>query len=139
MLISFFSLAVSAQKIKYKDIYPSLAAKQYETAIPKLETYLSNPDNQDEANPNLQMGLYLYQKAMKIEDTSSSEFKDVSESAISYLAKAKSLIDDKEAKKKGYYESFKRRDLRSGKFLIKVSDIHLDIENKIAELQGKKD
>jgi hypothetical protein len=142
LLISLFIFtAASAQKIKYKDLFPVLAAKNYAEGGPQLIQYLSDEKNQDEANPNLQMGLWLEDRFLKydvVED--SSKVYAVGDSAIYYLEKAKGLIDEKELKKRDeYYQAFFRRDLRTGEFGIKVSDVHLDIEKKVEAIQKRKD
>jgi hypothetical protein len=128
-----------AQKLKYKDIYPYLEAKNYKQGIPKLKSYLSVDENKSEASPNYQMGIWLHERFKELDDANAAMLSQVGDSAIAYLSKAKSLIDDKEVKKqKDYYQGFVRRDLRSGKFAIKVSDVHLDIENRIENIQLRK-
>jgi len=128
-----------AQKIKYKDLFPVLNSKNYAEGGPKLRQFLSDPKNAEEANPNLQMGLMLEDQFLKydfIED--STRIYETSDSAILYFNKSISLIDDKELKKKDeYYQPFFRRDLRTGEFGIKVSDVHLDIEKKIEAIQDR--
>lgn len=130
ILLGFNSMA---QKIKYKDLFPVLNAKNYAEGGPKLVLYLSDPKNQEEANPNLQMGLMLEDRFLKydIVDDSSKVYA-TGDSAVTYLERAKSLINEKELKKNDeYYQAFFRRDLRTGEFGIKVSDVHLDIEKKV--------
>ncbi|MEO9873020.1 hypothetical protein [Ekhidna sp.] len=136
LLLSVLSWSLAAQKIKYKEIYPVLAAKQYDVGIPRLIEYMAIEENINEANANLQMGLWLHERFMKLDDNESNQLTQIGDSALFFLEKAKGLIDVKELKKKDdYYQSYLRRDLRSGKFLIKVSDVHLDIENKMDEIQ----
>ncbi|MEP0986934.1 hypothetical protein [Ekhidna sp.] len=136
-LISVFSS--EAQKIKYKDLFPVLAAKNYEEGVPKLLQYLADPKNAEEANPNLQMGLWLEDRFMNYDVVGdSSKVYEVGDSAVFFLEKAKSLIDEKELKKKDeYYQAFFRRDLRTGEFGIKVSDVHLDIEKKVEKIESR--
>ena len=133
--------SVSAQKIKYKDLYPKLAAKNYEEGGPQLKQFLSDPKNAEEANANLQMGLWLEDRFLKYDVVNdSSRMYEVGDSTVFYLEKAKSLITEKELKKNDeYYQAFFRRDLRTGKFGIKVSDVHLDIEKKIEAIEGRID
>ncbi|SNT25201.1 hypothetical protein SAMN05421640_2960 [Ekhidna lutea] len=135
VFISFSSITVG-QKIKYKDVYPYLVEKNYVIGIPQLKKFLSISGNENEANPNLQMGIWLHERYINAKSANSTPSKELSDSAVFYLEKARGLIDEKELKKnKQYYQDFVRRDLRSGKFLIKVSDVHLDIENKIAAIK----
>lgn len=140
-IILFFLILSSAeaQKIKYKDLYPTLAAKNYEEGGPKLIQFLSDVKNQEEPNANLQMGLWLESRFMSYDVVSdSSRVYEVGDSAVFYFEKAKSLINDKELKKKDeYYQAFFRRDLRTGEFGIKVSDVHLDIEKKVEAIETR--
>ena len=134
-----FSFSLIAQKIKYKDLFPILEAKNYEEGKPQLLLYLSDEKNQEEANPNLQMALMLehYFLQYDIIDDSSTVYTS-GDSAVFFFEKAKSLIDEKELRKKDeYYQAFFRRDLRTGEFGIKVSDVHLDIEKKIEAINKR--
>ena len=130
-----------AQKIKYKDLFPVLAAKNYDEGGPQLIQFLSDEKNQDEPNANLQMALWLESRflAFDVVDDSSRVYL-VADSAVFYFEKAKTLITEKELKKKDeYYQSFFRRDLRTGEFGIKVSDVHLDIEKKVEAIELRKE
>ncbi len=128
-----------AQKIKYKDLFPVLAAKNYAEGGPQLIQFLADPKNAEEANANLQMGLWLEQRFLNYDVVDdSSKVYQVGDSSIFYLERAKGLIDEKELKKKDeYYQAFFRRDLRTGEFGIKVSDVHLDIEKKVQNIQSR--
>ena len=131
-------LFASGQKIKYKDLFPILNAKNYAEGGPQLITYLANL-KKDEANPNLQMGLMLEHRflAYDIIDDSSKIYSS-GDSSILFLEKAKTLITEKELKKNDeYYQAFFRRDLRTGEFGIKVSDVHLDIEKKVEAINQR--
>ena len=135
-----FSLSSQAQKIKYKDIFPILDSKNYDQGMPQLNTFLSDPKNAEHANANLQKALY-YENLINgyhlIND--SSALIDHSDSAVIYFNKSKVLITEKELKKKDeYYQAFHRRDLRTGEFGIKVSDVHLDIEKKMESIKKLK-
>jgi len=135
--VVFHSSNVFAQKLKYKDVYPMLEIKNYELGIPTLQQFLGNSKNTNHANGNLQMGLYYESQTNQydlIKD--STAMIGASDSAIIYLTKAKALITDKELKKNDdFYQEFYRRDLRTGDFGIKVSDVQLDIENKLKALR----
>jgi len=126
-----------AQKLKYKDIFALIESKDYDTAIPQINAFLNDSKNEDHANAHLQKGLYFEQKIEKYHIISdSTALLQESDSAIFFLNKAKSLISDKELKKNSeYYQSFYRRDLRTGDFGIKLSDVSLDLEKKITALQ----
>ncbi len=139
ILFILLLFSAEAQKIKYKDLFPILAAKNYEEGGPQLIQFLADPKNQEEPNANLQMGFWLESRflAYDVVDDSSRVY-EVGDSAIFYLEKAKSLITEKELKKKDeYYQSFFRRDLRTGEFGIKVSDVHLDIEENVEVIETR--
>ena len=54
------------------------------------------------------------------------------DSAIFHYDKARKTLDEREVRKnKEYYEAYNRRDLRTGEFGVKLSDIQFDIEKKI--------
>ena len=133
------SLQGIAQKLKYKDIYLQLEAGRYDETEPYLKNYVFDPKNDDHANSHLQLG-YIFERKLLAADI----LKDTTyvygwaDSAVLYMGKAKLLIDEKELKKKDeYYQSFYRRDLRSGEFGIKISDVHLEIEKKIENAKNR--
>ncbi len=139
ILFILLFIGAEAQKIKYKDLYPVLAAKNYDEGGPQLIQFLADEKNQDEPNANLQMGLWLESRFLSYDvvDDSSAVYR-VGDSAVFYLEKAKTLITEKELKKKDeYYQAFFRRDLRTGEFGIKVSDVHLDIEKKVEAIETR--
>ncbi len=128
----FCTTGILAQKLKYKDLFPILDAKNYDEGGPLLVQYLAGL-KKDEANPNLQMGFMLEHRFFNYDIVDdSSKIYSSGDSAILFLEKARTLIDEKELRKNDeYYLSFFRRDLRTGEFGIKVSDVHLDIEKKV--------
>jgi hypothetical protein len=138
--ILFVALGYNAhsQKIKYKDIFPLIENKDYETAIPKINAFLSNSKNADHANANFQKGLYYEHKTQDFHVISDSTMLlESCDSAIHFLTIAKELITDKELKKNSdFYQAFYRRDLRTGDFDIKLSDVQLDIEKKLQSMES---
>ncbi len=136
-ILLFASSNSMAQKLKYKDIFELIEKKDYDTAIPQINAFLKDSKNEEHANAHLQKGLYFEQKIEQYHIIAdSTALLQESDSAIFFLNKAKSLINDKELKKNSeYYQSFYRRDLRTGDFGIKLSDVSLDLEKKIAALQ----
>lgn len=143
LLLVFFVLLslpeLTAQKIKYKDIFPTLESKNYAQGEPLLRQFFSNEKNADEPSANLQMAYIFEQKALSarvIED--STQLYQMGDSAIIYFYNAKRLIDEKELKKNDdYYREFYRRDLRTGEFGIKLSDIQLSIDDHIATIRKR--
>ncbi|WP_456458648.1 hypothetical protein [Reichenbachiella sp.] len=142
--LSIFSCCVfhssfAQKKIKYdKEIFPLIEAKNFDQAMPLLWEYLSDPKNAEEPNPNLQVGLY-YEGLVNGYHiiTDSTAILGASDTAVIYLTKAKTLITEKELKKNDeFYQDFYRRDLRTGDFGIKISDVQLDIEKKLQSLRN---
>ena len=131
---------LQAQKIKYKDLYVLLRAKNYKDAGPFLTKFLAaNPEH---PNANYQMGLMLEHKLGELDILKQSdEITARADSALMYFDKAYTLITPKDVKKHDddYYESFKRRNLRTGKFEVILSDVQLDIETRKKSLQTKKE
>ena len=140
-LIGLLLLAsvATAQKVKYKDIFPDLEARKFNKAEPLLKTFLANEKNADHANANYQMGLineahFLLQDIV-VDTTTLFAFGD---QVLEYYRKSIPLITEKELRKNdNYYQSFYRRDLRTGEFGIKPSDVHLDIEKKIEAIVNR--
>lgn len=133
------SLCASAQKVKYKDLIVLLTSKQYEKAEPFLKRYLK--ENDDNPNAYLYMGIVFQDKLTKMDpllqtDTHSANV----DSALINYDKAFKTITEKELRKNDeYYEVYMRRDLRTGKFVIKLSDVQLDIETRMKNLRERKE
>lgn len=136
---SAFHSSLAQKKVKYdKDIFPLIEAKDYDQAMPMIWTYLADPKTAEAPNANLQVGLY-YERLVNsyhiISD--STAILGASDTAVVYLTKAKTLITEKELKKNDeFYQDFYRRDLRTGDFGIKISDVQLDIEKKLQSLRN---
>jgi hypothetical protein len=129
----------SAQKIKYKDLYVLLRAKNYNDGAGFLKSYITT--NPEHPNANYQMGLMLEYKLSEFDLLKESEeILTRADSAILYFDRAYGYITPKEVKKHDddYYELFKRRNLRTGKFEVILSDVQLDIEDRKNSLQKKK-
>lgn len=139
LLIIVSGFYTHAQKIKYKELYVLLRAKNYKDASSFLVRYLA--ENPEHPNANYQMGLMLEFKIADLDLLKESEaIISRADSSIQYFDKAYAYITPKEVKKHDddYYELFKRRNLRTGKFEVILSDVQLDIENRKASLQQKK-
>lgn len=132
-----WSLFAQGQKIKYKDLYVLLETKDYDRAEPFLRTYLIQEP--DDANANLQMGFILEDKSESVDILKeTARLIELCDSATLYYNKANSYIDEKEVKKHDeYYKDYYRRDLRTGKYGVKLADVKFDIEKRVSALQSK--
>lgn len=128
------------QKVKYKDLFVLLNSKNYDQAKPFLNIFLANPKNVDHPNGNYQMGL-IFQDKLEHTDVLDETvlYKTNADSALYFFNKALALITEKEVKKNDqYYQAFNRRDLRTGKFRINISDVHLDLETRVKDLESSR-
>ncbi|MDH4058791.1 MAG: hypothetical protein OEU76_08495 [Cyclobacteriaceae bacterium] len=134
--LSTFSLA---QKIKYKDVYGLLGTRQYEAAEPFLKKYVQ--ENDDNPNAFLFMGIIYQENSMKDDVLKNSqEALNHMDSAIYFYDKAFKTIDEKELKRnKDYYEMYNSRDLRSGVYGVKLSNVQFEIEKSIDAMRERID
>lgn len=137
LAITFFSLGFG-QKIKYKDLFILLNAKQYSDAEPFLKKYLR--DNDDNPNAYLFMGIIYQEKSAKLDALKQTEMLvSQMDSAVYYFDKAMKTITEKELNRNDeYYQMYTRRDLRTGKFGITLSDVQLDLEERIKKKERSK-
>ena len=138
-ILVFLISAAYGQKVKYKDIYALLSTKQFEQAEPFLKRYLQeNPEN---PNALLFMGNIYQEKASRNDVLKQTGVAIANmDSAILFYDKAHKALDDREVRKnKEYYQAYNRRDLRTGEFGVKLSDIHFDLEKKIEGLKERID
>lgn len=128
LVLMLVSPMAMGQKIKYKDLFVLLSAKQYADAEPFLKKYLK--DNTDNPNAYLYMGLILEDKASKVDILRETDrYAGLLDSAVLYFGLAMKGMTEKEvSKNEEYYQMYNRRDMRSGKFGVKHSDVILDLE-----------
>src|SRR5687768_8952910 len=138
-LLLFLISAAFGQKVKYKDIFALLSTKQYEQAEPFLKTYLR--ETVDNPNAYLFMGNIFQEKASKNDVLKQTAVAIANmDSAIFYYDKAYKILDEREVKRnKEYYQNYNRRDLRTGEFGAKLSDIQFDIEKRTEALKERID
>ena len=139
ILLIFIFSAAHGQKVKYKDIFGLLSTKQYEPAEPFLKSYLK--ETTDNPNAFLYMGIIYQEKAAK-DDVLKHTKRTVSEmdSAVLFYDKAYKSITEKEIKKNSeYYQAYNRRDLRTGEFGVRLTDIQFDLEKRMEGLRERID
>ncbi len=133
LLLSYVAVIAPAwgQKIKYKDLFVLLGARQFPEAEPYLKKYLK--DNDDNPNAYLYMGLILEEKATRADILKDNErYTSLLDSAVLYYGLAMKGMTEKEVSKNDeYYQMYNRRDARTGKFGAKHSDVLLDLETRM--------
>ncbi|MFM9839979.1 MAG: hypothetical protein ACKVOQ_17065 [Cyclobacteriaceae bacterium] len=138
-ILSAISSESLAQKVKYKDLVELLKVKQYEKAEPFLRRYLK--ENDDNPNALLYMGITLQEKALANDVLKHTDILIARcDSSVMFFDKAYNMITEKELKRNNeYYEMYSRRDLRTGEFGIKLSDVRLDLETRVKSLKERKE
>ncbi len=143
LLITALVLAsgVKAQKIKYKDLYPLLDSRQYELAIPLLKKFLSEDKTSAHPNANFQLAMYFEKMTLDQDVLKGADAMALyADSAVAAYQKTLTVLTEKEVTKKNpeYYGAYQRRDVRTGKVGIKLSDILYDIEKRVNALTSRK-
>jgi hypothetical protein len=139
LFLLFGPLCSAQKKIKYKDIFGLLNIKQYEQAEPFLKQYLT--ENDDNPNAYLFMGIIFQEKSGKDDVLKQTSLTIAHmDSAVLYYTKAYQSITEKEIRRNDeFYQSYNRRDLRTGEFGVKLSDIQFDLEKKMEGLKERID
>lgn len=144
---SFLALALAlgicfpsfSQKVKYKDLFILLSQKQYDQAEPFLKRYLK--ENTDNPNAYLYMGIIYQDKSAKMDVLKQADQLILdADSAVYFYGLAVKGITEKELKRNDeYYQMYNRRDLRTGEFGVKLSDVQLDLEKRQQALKERKE
>ncbi len=140
MFISaLFSGIAFGQKVKYKDLMVLLTAKQYDQAKPFLKKYLLEEDGN--ASAYLYMGIIYQEEAWKNDVLKQPDLLISNvDSAVFFYNKCLPKLTEKEIKRNDEnYLMYSRRDLRTGEFGIKLSDIQLDLETRSKSLYERRD
>ena len=138
--VSISVCCAEAQSVKYKDLFFLLDTKKYDDAEPFLRQFLKEDKNADHPNANFQMAMVYQEKAKKNDVLLETDILTANiDSAVTFYRNALTYIDEKELKRNDeYYQAYKRRDIRTGKFGIKLADVQFDIEKKIEALNDQK-
>ncbi len=138
-IVLVFTVVAYGQKVKYKDLLVLLNAKQYDQAKPFLKKYLA--ENDDNASAYLFMGIIYQDEVLKNDVLKQTDIMiSNADSAILFYNKCLPKLTEKEIKKNDEnYLMYTRRDLRTGEFGIKLSDIQLDIETRTKSLYERRD
>ena len=130
--------SASGQKIKYKELFVLLQAKDYDSAEPFLKRYLKA--NDDNPNAYLYMAIIYETKGLKQDILrQTDQYVMFLDSAVHFYALAGKGMTEKEVSRNDeYYQMDSRRDVRTGEFGVKLSDVVLRIETgmKLSE-RGK--
>jgi hypothetical protein len=128
-----------SQKVKYKSLFILLKAENYYDGDRYLRGFLK--EEPEHPNANYHMGRML-QSYMAEQDllNSSARIIELADSSLRYYKKALNITTEKYVKKHDddYYAEFERRDMRSAKFIVKLSDVQLDMETRMAAVKKFK-
>ncbi|MEN8247644.1 MAG: hypothetical protein ABFS32_01825 [Bacteroidota bacterium] len=138
-LLILTSVSGLAQKVKYKNLFVLLNAENYQDADSYLRLFLvQDPDH---SNAHYHMGKMLHTYMLE-EDllTRYNRILELADSAVFYYEKSLEYLTERDVKRHDddYYAEFQRRDMRTGKFGVKFSDVQLEFQNKIKEVDNYK-
>ncbi|MDH5604116.1 MAG: hypothetical protein OEY51_09250, partial [Cyclobacteriaceae bacterium] len=104
----FLNLNTNAQRLKFKDIFETIAAGDYNPDIVLTQLKEYKQKEPEEGNQYYQLGRIYYERTARFDILKQNNGAlQVADSAIHYLSLAKKLIDEKEVKKKDeYYREF---------------------------------
>lgn len=141
LLLAFVTISFLsgwAQKVKYKDLIELLNTNQFDQAEPHLRRYLK--ENDDNPSAYMYMGFILQNKALAtdmLKDTDkASAYMD---SASLSINKALEGITEKEVKRnEDNYLRYRSRDVRTGEFEIKYTEVRFRLEQDVKNLTARK-
>lgn len=138
LVLILFASTGWAQKVKYKDLIELLNARNYEVAEPFLKRYLK--ENTDNVSAYLYMAIVYQDKAQRNDILKQLDvLTDNIDSAIFFFEKVAPLITERELKRNDEnYQMYLRRDTRTAEFVIKLSDVTLDIETRLKSIRERK-
>lgn len=102
LFIILLSSNAFAQKVRYKDVYELIIAKNFSAAFPQLKIVTKNDTTN--ASAFLHLGIIFYDRALRADVLKESESVKInSDSAIFYLKRAKRLATEKEVRRNDEY------------------------------------
>jgi tetratricopeptide (TPR) repeat protein len=122
-----------AQKVKYKDLFVLLRVENYDDADKFLRIYLQQEPDDPHANYSMGRMLQAYLDEGDLLN-GSARLQELADSSIYFYGRAMELTTEKFVKKHDddYYLDFRRRDMRTGKFIVNYDHVKLDIEERVA-------
>lgn len=131
---------VFAQKLKYKDLYPVIASRQYndDILLTKLKEYKRL--SPEEGNQYYQMGKLYFRRIDKFDVLKQlNGALQVADSGLYYFKRAKEVINEKEVKKKeDYYLEFLTSPEGATRPKVTIQVVFQDIDYMVKKLEHYK-
>jgi hypothetical protein len=136
--LAFVALPGWGQKVKYKDLIELLNTNQFDQAEPHLRRYLK--ENDDNPSAYMYMGIILQGKALATdmlrETGKAATYMD---SASLFINKALEGITEREVNRnEENYLRYRSRDVRTGEFEIKFTEVRFRLEQDVKNLAIRK-
>lgn len=140
ILVLISTISVYAQKVKYKDLYPVIASRQYndDILLTKLKAYKRL--SPEEGNQYYQMGKLYYRRISKFDILKQlNGALQVADSGLYYFRKAKEVINEKEVKRKeDYYIEFLTSPQGTTRSAVTIEIVFKDIDYMVNKLKDFK-
>ena len=141
LIIIVIGASSFAQKVKYKDLYPVIAGRQYndDILLTKLKEYKRL--SPEEGNQYYQMGKLYYRRIEKFDVLKQlNGALQVVDSGLYYFQKAKEVIDEKEVKRKEeYYVDFLTSPTGQKREEVTIQHVNDDIAYMVEKLKTHRD
>lgn len=132
---------IVAQKVKYKDLYPIIAGRQYndDILLTKLKEYKRL--SPEEGNQYYQMGKLYFRRISKFDVLKQlNGAVQVADSGLYYFKRAKEVINEKEVKRKDeYYQDFLKSPDGQTRDKVTIEIVYKDIDYMSSQLRNYKD
>ncbi len=138
VVLALVALPGWGQKVKYKDLIELLNTNQFDQAEPHLRRYLK--ENDDNPSAYMYMGFVLQSKALATdmlkETGKATAYMD---SASFFITKALEGITEREVNRnEENYLRYRSRDVRTGEFEIKFTEVRFRLEQDVKNLAARK-